>query len=204
MSNVYLRFTEWENHRTQEHFERHVVIKLVLFEFVNTFLALFYIAFILQDISQLKSQLFTQLIISQIVNQLQETVLPIVLKKPSPRRIMNKIAKKVKIDCKVECYHDKIECLEFIGDAQEIKHAMFNLERNPFESTHDDFMALWLQFGHVFLFSSVYPLAGFFALLNNIIDLRMDAYKLCKLMRKPTPRGVSFSRILKKRETNFS
>ena len=95
MSNVYLRFTEWENHRTQEHFERHVVIKLVLFEFVNTFLALFYIAFILQDISQLKSQLFTQLIISQIVNQLQETVLPIVLKKPSPRRIMNKIANPV-------------------------------------------------------------------------------------------------------------
>ena len=41
--------TEWENHRTQEQFEKHVVAKLVLFEFVNTFLALFYIAFILQD-----------------------------------------------------------------------------------------------------------------------------------------------------------
>ena len=59
-----------------------------------------------------------------------------------------------------------------------------------FQSTYDDFMEIWLQFGHVFLFSSVYPLAGFFALLNNFMELRMDAYKLCKLMRKPTPRGV--------------
>ena len=42
--------TELENHRTQEQFERHVVAKMVLFEFVNTFLALFYIAFYLQDI----------------------------------------------------------------------------------------------------------------------------------------------------------
>ena len=117
---------------------------------------------------------------------------------------MNKIAKKVKIDSKVECCHDKIECLKFIDDYddQEIKHGLFNLERNPYESTHDDFMALWLQFGHVFLFSSVYPLAGFFALLNNILDLRMDAYKLCKLMRKPTPRGVSFSRIKLYKERN--
>lgn len=40
--------SEWENHRTQEQFERAVVSKLVLFEFVNTFLALFYIAFYLQ------------------------------------------------------------------------------------------------------------------------------------------------------------
>ena len=48
----YLKFchqlTEWENHRTQEQFESHAVAKLILFEFVNTFLALFYIAFYLQ------------------------------------------------------------------------------------------------------------------------------------------------------------
>ncbi len=58
--------------------------------------------------------------------------------------------------------------------------ANFNLERDPYESTYDDFMELWLQFGHVFLFSSVYPLAAFFALINNVIELKVDAYKLCK------------------------
>jgi hypothetical protein len=42
---------------------------LILFEFVNTFLSLFYIAFYLQDIAMLKSQVFTMLIVIQIVNQ---------------------------------------------------------------------------------------------------------------------------------------
>ena len=54
MNLKYLHLAHWltekENHRTQEQFERHVVAKLVSFEFVNTFLALFYIAFYLQDI----------------------------------------------------------------------------------------------------------------------------------------------------------
>ena len=67
---------------------------------------------------------------------------------------------------------------------------MYNLSKDPFESTYDDFMELWLQFGHVFLFSSVYPLASFFALVNCLLSLKIDAWKLCKLMRKPTPRGV--------------
>ena len=50
-------------------FHRYVVGKLVLFEFVNSFLALFYIAFYLRDIVMLKSQVFTMLLVQQIVNQ---------------------------------------------------------------------------------------------------------------------------------------
>ncbi len=191
--------TENENHRTQEQFERHVVAKLILFEFVNTFLALFYIAFVLKDVTMLKSQLFTLLIVMQLVNQVQESVLPILIRKPSARRVLNKIAKKavvagekVNLDLlKSRCCHSEVNsiaCLE-PTDAQ-VAHAQLSLRKDPFESTYDDFMEIWLQFGHVFLFSSVYPLAAFFALANNLVELRLDSYKLCKLMRKPTPRGV--------------
>lgn len=66
-----------ENHRTQSQYERHRVTKLVLFEFVNNFLSLFYIAFIIKDMDMLRSQLQTMLIISQTINNLQETVLPL-------------------------------------------------------------------------------------------------------------------------------
>ena len=51
-------------------------------------------------------------------------------------------------------------------------------------------MEFWLQFGHVFLFSSIYPLAAFWALGNNLLELKMDSYKLCRVMRKPTPRAI--------------
>ena len=84
-----------------------------------------------------------------------------------------------------------MECLKCIPhEDNEIQHAVYNLKKDPFESTYEDFMELWLQFGHVFLFSSVYPLAAMFALINNVLELKLDSYKLCKLMRKPTPRGV--------------
>jgi anoctamin-10 len=43
-----------ENHRTQSQFDRHRVLKLVVFEFVNNFMALFYIAFVYQDIEMLR------------------------------------------------------------------------------------------------------------------------------------------------------
>ena len=42
--------------RTQEQHDIHVTVKLVLFEFVNTFLALFYVGFYLQDLKALRQQ----------------------------------------------------------------------------------------------------------------------------------------------------
>ena len=55
---------------------------------------------------------------------------------------------------------------------------------------HDDFMELWLQFGHVFLFAAIYPLAAVVALLNNITEFYADKYKLIRLARKPRPLAV--------------
>lgn len=37
---------------------------------------------------------------------------------------------------------------------------------------------LYIQFGYVVLFSSVAPLAAFWAFLNNILEIRLDAYKV--------------------------
>ncbi len=187
-NQYYLRLahnlTEWENHRTQEQFEKYVVGKLVLFEFVNTFLALFYIAFWMHDVTMLRSQVFSMLIVHQVINQMQETVLPIVLRRPSTRRVINKVSKKIiKTDGKSDqvCCHGGVEKVCMLGsDDNRIAMANYNLERDPYESTYDDFMELWLQFGHVFLFSSVYPLAALFALLNNLIELRADAFKLSR------------------------
>lgn len=41
------------------------------------------------------------------------------------------------------------------------------------------------QFGYVTLWSIVWPLAPVFALINNYIELRSDAIKICKHVRRP-------------------
>ncbi len=70
-----------ENHRTQSQFERSRVCKLVLFEFVNNFMSLFYIAFYIQDFEMLKRQLTIMLIAIQSINHIKEALQPLVIRK---------------------------------------------------------------------------------------------------------------------------
>ncbi|KAJ8041161.1 Anoctamin-10 [Holothuria leucospilota] len=60
-----------------------------------------------------------------------------------------------------------------------------------YPGTFDDYLELFLQFGYVFLFSAVYPLAAAFALLNNVIEVKSDAFKLTKVCRRPFGQAVA-------------
>ena len=54
-----------------------------------------------------------------------------------------------------------------------------------FQGTFADYLELFLQFGYTFLFSSAYPMAAFWALLNNVIEMRTDAFKMCRIYQRP-------------------
>ena len=62
-----------------------------------------------------------------------------------------------------------------------------------YEGTFDDYLEMFIQFGYVTLFSSAYPLAGLCALLNNLIEVRSDAFKLCFIHQRPFPERVQVS-----------
>lgn len=53
-----------------------------------------------------------------------------------------------------------------------------------------DYDELAVQYGFVTLFASAFPLAPLFALASNFFELRLDAFKLCSLARKPAPKGA--------------
>lgn len=65
-----------ENYRLQSKYENNLVAKVALFQFVNSFLSLFYIAFYLRDQEKLKEQLAGLLISRQIIGNLRESVFP--------------------------------------------------------------------------------------------------------------------------------
>ena len=54
-----------------------------------------------------------------------------------------------------------------------------------YDGTFEDYLEMFIQFGYVILFSSAYPLAGLCALINNIIEIRGDAFKLCHVHQRP-------------------
>uniref|UniRef100_A0AAY4DRC6 Anoctamin n=1 Tax=Denticeps clupeoides TaxID=299321 RepID=A0AAY4DRC6_9TELE len=54
-----------------------------------------------------------------------------------------------------------------------------------YEDTFQDYQEMFIQFGYVVLFSSAFPLAAMCALINNIIEIRSDAFKLCTGLQRP-------------------
>ena len=54
----------------------------------------------------------------------------------------------------------------------------------------DDYTELIIQYGYTTLFVTAFPLAPLFALLNNYIEIRVDAQKLLHLTRRPVPQGA--------------
>jgi len=59
-----------------------------------------------------------------------------------------------------------------------------------YDGTFDDFLEIVLQFGYVTLFVAAFPLAPLLAFLNDVVEIRVDSFKLCKLCRRPLNTGA--------------
>ncbi|KAF4091899.1 hypothetical protein AMELA_G00042210 [Ameiurus melas] len=55
----------------------------------------------------------------------------------------------------------------------------------PFEGLSPEYMEMIIQYGFVTLFVASFPLAPVFALLNNVIEIRLDAAKFVTEIRRP-------------------
>lgn len=178
------RLTEWENHRTESQFERNRVTKLILFEFVNNFLALFYIAFYLQDIKLLRWQVVMMLMVFQVINQLTETLIPY-LNKQWALRPQDTPKGIIEPDIELTNEVKKLKCPLLESDHHLVKQAASEVLLADYEGAHEDYLELFIQFGFVLLFIVTYPLACLGALVNNVFELPVDAFKLTRINRRP-------------------
>jgi Calcium-activated chloride channel len=48
-----------------------------------------------------------------------------------------------------------------------------------------------LQFGFATLFVAAFPLAPIFALINNVVEIRLDASKILCNLRRPVPKRLA-------------
>ena len=67
-----------------------------------------------------------------------------------------------------------------IGSANLAQHRWqrdFTLDSPEKPHLHSDYLEMWIQYGLITMFVPAFPLAPLFALINNIIELRLDAYK---------------------------
>ncbi|GFO25413.1 anoctamin [Plakobranchus ocellatus] len=192
LNNIYrtiaAKLNKYENHRLQSSYENHLIVKLILFEFINCFICLFYVAFYLQDRALLKTFLGTVLVTQQIVGQVQEAMVPFFFMKRRQTQL-EQAAKRAGDSKKGGNEAPALERQTSNGtckvDDSFKKQAALEGLMDDCTGCNDEYLEMYIQFGYVYLFSSTFPLAALWALINNFIEIRSDAFKFCKVFRRP-------------------
>ena len=71
----------------------------------------------------------------------------------------------------------------------------------PYDATSDtfaDYAEMMMQFGYATMFIVAYPLATVMSFINNLVEMRVMAWKLCQLCRRPVPKPVEVTLLLVK------
>lgn len=186
---VAIMITNFELPRTQTDYENSLTMKMFLFQFVNYYSSCFYIAFFKGkfvgypgdpvywlgkyrneecDPGGCLLELTTQLTIimggKAIWNNIQEVLLP---------WVMNLIGR-----------YKRVSGSENITPRWEQD---YHLQPMGKLGLFYEYLEMIIQFGFVTLFVASFPLAPLLALVNNILEIRVDAWKLTTQYRRMVP-----------------
>jgi len=194
---VATKLTEWENHRTQSDFENNLIAKIFVFYFVNSYTSLYYIAFFKKGtrfwgVSELKDdckfgnlyatvswgcadeltvQLATILGVNMFIGQAREVAIPWLVGKIQLSLLKRNMKK--------------------AGEETDNLPQWEKESKKPkFPGTFDEYSEMIIQFGYITLFASAFPVAPLMALLNNIVEIRTDAFKLLTAYTRPEYSGA--------------
>ncbi|XP_046941440.1 anoctamin-7 isoform X7 [Lynx rufus] len=195
LSKIYVALahilTRWEMHRTQTKFEDAFTLKVFIFQFVNFYSSPIYIAFFKGRfvghpgnyhtlfgvrneecaaggcLIELAQELLVIMVGKQIINNVQEILVPKLQGWWQKFRLRSK--------------KRKAGASEAVGQAP----WEADYELLPCEGLFDEYLEMVLQFGFVTIFVAACPLAPLFALLNNWVEIRLDARKFVCEHRRP-------------------
>ncbi|KAG1498517.1 hypothetical protein G6F47_006337 [Rhizopus delemar] len=198
---------DWEMHKTSASYEYHYTQKIFIANFLVGYLSLFITAWIYipfgdhvlpylvqynishdhktVDFQRLRSQLVYFIVTGQLVGFLTEMVVPYVLNliKPKAQRITERIMKKEETPSATDLAKKEAEDEE----EQKFMTKVYNEVALQEYNIYLDYAEMVTQFGYVSMFSTVWPLTALFCMINNWVELRGDAVKVCKYTRRPIP-----------------
>ncbi|EPB69470.1 hypothetical protein ANCCEY_11443 [Ancylostoma ceylanicum] len=179
-----LFLNDLENYRTDDEYEDFLISKIVIFQFVTAFGSLFYIAFYLKDMKRLQETLATLLITRQITQNVMETAVPFLMEKNFNQTLVTD---------ELQLRSTRLPLPEFKpsdSGAPELTQAELESLMTVYDRPLDDYLEMFIQFGYVLLFSPAFPLAALCAVVNNVVEIRVDAFKLCNTVQRPFGRQV--------------
>lgn len=133
--------------------------------------------------SRLRKQVIYFTVTAQIVNQAMEIVVPYF-----KRRGMNKYQEmqNARAAKKGASPTDEVTANDAPEEAAFLKRVRREASLDEYDVA-TDFREMVVQYGYLTLFSVVWPLTGVSFLVNNWLELRTDAAKICTETKRPTP-----------------
>ncbi|ELT94351.1 hypothetical protein CAPTEDRAFT_102977, partial [Capitella teleta] len=180
-----LKLTQWEMHRTQTEFEDQLIFKVFIFQFVNFYSSIIYIGFFKGKfigypghyttflglrseecqnggcLIELAQQLAVIMVGKQVINNAQELIIP-----------------------KLKGWYQRWK-LGSRNEEQPKARWEEDYELIENEGLFEEYLEMVLQFGFITIFVAAFPLAPLFALLNNWMEIRLDAHKFICETRRP-------------------
>ncbi|XP_043975775.1 anoctamin-7-like isoform X2 [Gambusia affinis] len=186
--------TRWEMHRTQTKYEDMFILKVFIFQFVNFYSTPVYIAFFKGRFVGYPGMYNTLFGIRNeacgvggcLIDLAQELLIIMVGK-----QIINNIEEFVSPKVKVWWQKNKLQPL-LTNKTGEGTQTMMKV--SPWEADYDllvceglfgEYLEMVLQFGFITIFVAACPLAPLFALMNNWVEIRLDAQKFVTQYRRP-------------------
>lgn len=217
LTGVATRLNQYENWETTEEHEASMIQKLFILNFITSYLPIFLTAFVYVpfgnlivpylDIfsltarpfaehekqlsnpgftinpARLRKQVIYFTVTAQIINLAVETIVPYV-KRQGFRKYQ-----KIKSE-RAAASHGGAAPRASINDAPEEVEFLTRVRSEAELSVYDvttDLREMVVQYGYLVLFSVVWPLAPVSFFINNWIELRSDAVKICVEMQRPNP-----------------
>lgn len=172
------RLTEWENHRTQRDFDKHRLIKMLLFEVLNNFLSPFYIAFVVKDMRLLTKQVNTMLFMSLGLRKWVGTFAP------NLKMLLTSHEPFCHPDAKLVNVLKELDVAMLDTTHSMVLQVMEDYKEDTYVGVNEDYLALFVKFGFTLLFVINSPLSLLAFLMSNIVEWRVISYNLTRLCRR--------------------
>lgn len=177
--DIAIKLTNYENHRTDTDYEDSLIGKTFVFQFVNSFASLFYIAFMKPFIPTIDPCLYS------CMQELQTNLGTIFMTRLAIGNLTE-----VGVPALNSYLKEKEQTKGVEGEISEVEKTFYMQEYHVMLGTFDDYAEMIIQYGYTTMFVAAFPLAAIMSFVNNYIEIRVDAWKLCQQCRRPEPRSA--------------
>jgi hypothetical protein len=188
-SSIAAKLNDWENHRTQSEYDRHLLVKVMVFKFFNCYFILYYIAFLKQELQllgmtcwrnncflDLQSQLASFVIVRLTLSNAMEYLAPRCV------AFCRGFSEKRKAVISNLSSYNKLEMADMSSAETQAK-------REPYES-FGDFDDVLIAHGYASFFAVTSPWVCAATLAWVLFETFIDVKGLCESRQRPLPQKV--------------